>query len=237
MNAERRPKAALVAGVATTTVTETPGQLSSPALAELQQHEAVIERVLGTFVEVGTALAAIRDGRLYRATHGTFEDYCCERWNLSRPSVYRMIKAAETVEALSPMGDIPAIANERQARAIASTLKQHGPEVAAEVLREAATDTLTAASIITARERVALDSMCAGMADADREFVTTIVVDELQRKRERQKARRRHKPTTAMIRPRGSVMDAVRVLRRFYSADEIVKAAESMPGKPTDGAR
>ena len=42
-------------------------------LAEL---ELVIERGLKTFVEVGAALLGIRDGRLYRETHATFEDYC-----------------------------------------------------------------------------------------------------------------------------------------------------------------
>ena len=29
-------------------------------------------------------LVGLRDARLYRATHGTFEEYCAEKWKLSR---------------------------------------------------------------------------------------------------------------------------------------------------------
>jgi hypothetical protein len=31
----------------------------------------------------GTALLEVRDRRLYRETHATFEDYCRERWRFS----------------------------------------------------------------------------------------------------------------------------------------------------------
>lgn len=87
----------------------------STALAE---HEAVIERGIKTFYEVGTALADIRNRKLYRADHGTFEDYCQQRWQMSRSYAYRMIDAAEVVESVSPMGDI-APSSERQARELA----------------------------------------------------------------------------------------------------------------------
>jgi len=52
------------------------------------------------------ALITIRDGRLYRATHGTFEAYCTEKWNLSRKRAYDFVDASEVVAAMSPMGDI-----------------------------------------------------------------------------------------------------------------------------------
>jgi hypothetical protein len=80
----------------------------------LTELEAVIERGIATFVDVGLALAEIRDGRLYRQTHSTFDDYCRERWGFSRSRGYRLIRAAE-LAAVSPVGDIP---NERQARTI-----------------------------------------------------------------------------------------------------------------------
>ena len=48
--------------------------------SELLQHEQVIEKGLKTFVDVGNALLAIRDKRLYRQGFGTFEDYCKDRW-------------------------------------------------------------------------------------------------------------------------------------------------------------
>ncbi len=52
--------------------------------ATLADLEAVIGRGLDTFVEVGLALGAIHERRLYRATHSTFEDYCRERWGMDR---------------------------------------------------------------------------------------------------------------------------------------------------------
>lgn len=37
----------------------------------------------------------IRDNRLYRESHKTFETYCRERWNMSRPGAYQLIETAE----------------------------------------------------------------------------------------------------------------------------------------------
>jgi len=54
---------------------------------------------------------------LYRADYGTFEDYCRDRWKMSRPHAYRMIDAAKVVENLSPIGDTPP--NEAQTRELA----------------------------------------------------------------------------------------------------------------------
>ncbi|HEX6762895.1 MAG TPA: hypothetical protein VF094_08855 [Gaiellaceae bacterium] len=50
--------------------------LDSRESARLAELEHVVEQGLQTFVEVGLALAEIRDGRLYRATHSTFAEYC-----------------------------------------------------------------------------------------------------------------------------------------------------------------
>ncbi len=122
------------------------------AADKLLEHEAVIERGLGSFLEVGAALIAIRDGKLYRATHSTFEAYCADRWQLSRPHAYRLIGAAETVAALSPIGDIPLPSSESQVRELTGLT----PEVAAEVMTAAAeSGKVTAASIKTAREQIA----------------------------------------------------------------------------------
>lgn len=122
------------------------------AADQLLTHEAVIERGLGSFLEVGAALIAIRDGKLYLATHSTFEAYCSARWQLSRPHAYRLIGAAETVAALSPMGDIPVPTSERQARELAGLT----PEVAADVMAKAAEDgPPTAAGIAAARDEIA----------------------------------------------------------------------------------
>ena len=56
----------------------------------------------------------VRDKKLYRASHGTFEAYCKERWGMNRAHAYRLIESAEVTDNLSPMGDIPK--TERQTR-------------------------------------------------------------------------------------------------------------------------
>lgn len=71
---------------------------------QLQEYEAVIRSGLDTFYEVGKALLKIRDARLYRAEFGTFEDYCRERWGMSRRHVNRLIEASVVVDNLGPVG-------------------------------------------------------------------------------------------------------------------------------------
>ena len=103
--------------------------LLTPAeTTSLHRCEQVIERGLKTFVEVGEALMEIRDSRLYRQTHQTFEAYCSERWGMARNHAYRFIDAAETVGAMSPIGDKPA--TESQVRPL-TPLKENPPLVVA----------------------------------------------------------------------------------------------------------
>lgn len=71
----------------------------------LTELETVIEHGLQTFVDVGTALMEIRDSRLYRDSHGTFEDYCRERWGLKRQRAYELIDAARIAGSLSEISD------------------------------------------------------------------------------------------------------------------------------------
>ena len=89
-------------------------------------------------------MLAIRDQRLYRETHGTFEDYCRERWGMSRFYAHRLIEASE-VAALLPMGNIT---NELQARALAP-LKDE-PELARQVYGEVASSGPVTATALSA---------------------------------------------------------------------------------------
>lgn len=68
--------------------------------AELAQLEATIEHGLQTFEDVGVALLAIRDQRLYRAEYGTFEDYCRERWGFSGRRGRLLMDAAQAVNEI-----------------------------------------------------------------------------------------------------------------------------------------
>jgi hypothetical protein len=80
------------------------------ALADCEER---IERGLKTFIEVGSALAVIRDSKLYRESYETFEAYAKERWNLSRPRAYELMTAAEVVSGM-PDTEVP-VENARQA--------------------------------------------------------------------------------------------------------------------------
>jgi hypothetical protein len=97
-------------------------------VATLAECEAVISRRLRTFMEVGRALARIRDEQLYRLTHATFEDYCRDRWEIGRAHAYRLVAAAEVAEEMSPRGDTPVA--EAQARALARLTPAQRAEVA-----------------------------------------------------------------------------------------------------------
>ena len=52
------------------------------------------------FYEAGSALRLLRDKRLYRSTHPTFESYCHDRFGYHRRHCYQLIDAAAVVENL-----------------------------------------------------------------------------------------------------------------------------------------
>jgi hypothetical protein len=108
--------------------------LTTSERRDLETLEGVVQRGLVTFIEVGRALAEIRDRRLYRQTHGTFEEYCHEKWLLRRTRAYQLIDAAKVGEAMSTMVDTPPT-NERQARELAPLLREDEQQ-AVEVWRD-----------------------------------------------------------------------------------------------------
>ncbi|MFA6271403.1 MAG: MT-A70 family methyltransferase [Candidatus Paceibacterota bacterium] len=124
-------------------------EITDSELTRLAECEAVIERGLKTFVDVGNALLEIRDSRLYRAEFGTFEDYCKERWGMKRAHAYRMIEAAQVVETLSPMGDILPT-SERQARPLTVLEPEQQREAWQYVVNNAPPTGITAAQVLEA---------------------------------------------------------------------------------------
>lgn len=66
----------------------------------LIKYESVIDKGLRSFVTVGKALCVIRDDRLYRETHKTFEAYVQQRFGLIRQRAYQIIDASEVVASL-----------------------------------------------------------------------------------------------------------------------------------------
>lgn len=88
--------------------------LSVEESEHLQRCESVIKGGLDTFYAVGSALAEIREARLYREAYATFEDYCQGKWAMGRRYANQLIGAAEVVASLGAMAPIPE--TERQAR-------------------------------------------------------------------------------------------------------------------------
>src|SRR5262245_16598034 len=61
----------------------------------LYAYEEVIVSGWNTCLDVGLALAQIRDQRLYRTEFFTFEAYCRQKWAYGRNYVDKMISAAQ----------------------------------------------------------------------------------------------------------------------------------------------
>lgn len=124
-------------------------------LAEL---EITIAHGLTTFVEVGAALAEVRESRLYRAEHPTFEDYCRVRWGMSRPRAYQLIEAATVVGGLSTTVDTPLPATESQARSLTKLPPEQQREAWSEAVEtapknEAGQPKVTAAHVASVVEK------------------------------------------------------------------------------------
>ena len=98
---------------------------------DLVRREEYIEENLQTLFSVGKAFADIRDRKLYRESHRTFEEYCRERWQISRPRAYQLIDASVIQETVSTNVDknMPLPTNESQTRALKKAPKEKQPEL------------------------------------------------------------------------------------------------------------
>jgi hypothetical protein len=77
-----------------------------PELTEEEQRDRLHleRRVERAFFEAGKALTELRDRRLYRSTHKTFEEYCRDRFAHSRQQSNYLIAAAGVYENLTTIG-------------------------------------------------------------------------------------------------------------------------------------
>ena len=110
-------------------------KLTEREAAELLKQEAVVNEYVHSYWTAAAALKVIHDGKLYRATHKTFKDYCLERWGFDRAHAIRVINAARVYENLKCLqgGDIPLPATEAQVR----PLTRLSPDKHEQVWREA----------------------------------------------------------------------------------------------------
>lgn len=79
--------------------------LDSTEQAQLIACEKIIEKGYNTFIEVGNALFEIRNNKLYREKHSTFEEYCKGKWQIKRQRAYELMEAATIVNGLTEISD------------------------------------------------------------------------------------------------------------------------------------
>jgi hypothetical protein len=126
-------------------------QLSLVEKNDLQYNEGIIQKGLESWRQVSEALLTIRDGRLYRESHKSFEAYCRDRWNISRPRAYQLIGSSEVVkelpEKMSNMLDNPRqaaelakVPTEKREKVIERTIEREG-KLTAKAIKETARET------------------------------------------------------------------------------------------------
>ena len=67
-------------------------------------REAIAVGGLARFLEIGTALAELRNRRLYRVQYASFEDYVSNQFGLRRSAVDGVIRSAQTAQVLLDAG-------------------------------------------------------------------------------------------------------------------------------------
>lgn len=118
-------------------------KLSAVDHNRLDLLEATISRGLETFIDVGNALAEIKETKLYQTSHETFEAYCQEKWKITRQHAGRLIAAAEVAENVTPglqsptsekqIRPLTALPPAKQKKVWKKAVKLHGQPTAAQV--------------------------------------------------------------------------------------------------------
>ena len=104
-------------------MSEVASELSAEEKKSLDEHEEIIRSGrLMSFVDVGKALLAIRDRRLYREFE-SFEEYCKHKWDIARRTAYQYIDAALVIDDVCSIAHIQP-ANESQARCLVSVPRE-----------------------------------------------------------------------------------------------------------------
>lgn len=86
---------------------------------KLATLEETIERGVSAFMEVGRALAVIRDEKLFTDVAETFEDYCQKKWGFTHQRASQYIAATHVAEVAATTG-CQTPANERVARELSN---------------------------------------------------------------------------------------------------------------------
>ncbi|WP_322746386.1 hypothetical protein [Nostoc sp. LEGE 12450] len=88
---------------ATATITVSAVEVEELTDEEQSDRLHLERRVERAVFEAGKALMELRDRRLYRSTHSTFEEYCKDRFGFQRRHPYRLIEASAVFDNLMKM--------------------------------------------------------------------------------------------------------------------------------------
>jgi hypothetical protein len=125
---------------ATATITVTAVEIQELSDEEQRDRLHLERKVERAFFEAGKALMELRDRKLYRSTHRTFEEYCKDRFGYSRDTAYLKLSATvvyDNIQKYLPTigRQIPMPTNERQLRDLAKA--DFEPSVQADVWQQA----------------------------------------------------------------------------------------------------
>ncbi|WP_433195732.1 hypothetical protein ACQP1G_42220 [Nocardia sp. CA-107356] len=129
------------------------GPLDDRERAQLTACESSIDGLRVAFWSAGRALQIVRDGRLYRDRHATFDEYVEQRWDMQRSYAHKLIRAWPLAAKLHPVA--PAI-NEGQVRELLPVAVQHGEDAAVTVYTTIASTDAVKVTAGKLREAVAL---------------------------------------------------------------------------------
>jgi phage N-6-adenine-methyltransferase len=208
--------------------------LSIQEEVRLAALEETIDRGIRTFVEVGSALMEIRDGRLYRERYATFEDYCRERWAMVASRARQLIGASVVVANLESVTTVTP-ESERQARPLAALEPDQQREAWKQAVETAPAGKVTAAHVAATVAKM----------NGEKEYVLapdppppprTVEVDSQTRKRAAD-SRSQDKMQEGRIRRPFEVEGKLYVV---YMNDDVavrVWPADDWPGKPVESHR
>lgn len=111
-------------------------QLSKSEQSELARLCKVVDEGLTSFLAVGTALNQIKERRLYRQSHETFEQFVKDRWNISSSRAYQFIDAAKVSREVSTIVEKTGLEIELNTESQLRELNQIGTEALPEVLEK-----------------------------------------------------------------------------------------------------
>jgi hypothetical protein len=85
------------------TITVTAVEIPELTEQEIRDRLHLERQVEKAFYLAGKALTELRDRKLYRSTHKTFEEYCRERFGFERRYPYRLMESTVVVDNLMKM--------------------------------------------------------------------------------------------------------------------------------------